>query len=89
MLPIKEQCQSLVDATIEQYGRLDIAVNNAGACHELKKFIDLDSKEIDFMLDLNTKGVFYGMSAQLKQMVKQKDGVILNVSSMAGISGSR
>jgi NAD(P)-dependent dehydrogenase (short-subunit alcohol dehydrogenase family) len=82
------QCQVAVNAAVESYGRLDIAVNNAGASHPLKKFVDISADEFGHMLDLNTKGVFYAMSAQLKQMKLQQQGVILNVSSMAGLSGA-
>lgn len=82
------QCQAVVTATIEKFGSVDIAINNAGASHPLKKMTDIKASEFSHMLDLNTKGVFYSMSAQLTPMKRQGQGVILNVSSMAGLGGA-
>ncbi|NKI18694.1 SDR family oxidoreductase [Spongiibacter sp. KMU-166] len=84
----ESQCQRMVEVAMEKFGHIDIAINNAGASHPLRKMTDISTSDFERMLDLNTKGVFYCMTAQLKQMKQQRQGVILNISSMAGISGA-
>ncbi|PKR49747.1 SDR family oxidoreductase [Thalassospira marina] len=78
-----KQVQALVDHAIAKYGRIDVIVNNAGLMPQSlleKQRID----EWDRMIDVNIKGVLYGISAVLPQMKKQKSGHIINVSSVAG-----
>jgi NADP-dependent 3-hydroxy acid dehydrogenase YdfG len=78
-----DQVQRLVDAAVKNYGRIDVIINNAGLMPqsrlELRK-ID----EWDRMIDVNIKGVLYGIAAALPYMQKQKSGHIINVSSVAG-----
>jgi NADP-dependent 3-hydroxy acid dehydrogenase YdfG len=78
-----KQVQRLVDAAVKTYGRIDVMINNAGLMPqsrlELRK-ID----EWDRMIDVNIKGVLYGIAAALPYMQKQKFGHIINVSSVAG-----
>lgn len=78
-----EQVRKLVDKTVNEFGRIDVMINNAG----LMQQSPLDSGKIEEwnnMIDLNIKGVLYGISAVLPVMQKQKSGHIINVSSVAG-----
>ena len=77
------QVQCLVDAAVERYGRLDVMINNAGLMPQsLLEARKLD--EWDRMIDVNIKGVLYGIAAALPHMQRQKGGHIVNVSSVAG-----
>jgi NADP-dependent 3-hydroxy acid dehydrogenase YdfG len=77
------QVQRLVDAAIERFSRVDVMLNNAG----LMPHSPLERRKIedwDRMIDVNLKGVLYGIAAVLPQMQRQKSGQIINVSSVAG-----
>ena len=79
-----EQVEALINATVEAYGRLDIACNNAGIGGEqaLTGNYSLDSwKKV---LNVNLDGVFYGCKYQLQQMEKNGGGVIVNIASIHG-----
>ncbi|MCQ4322178.1 SDR family oxidoreductase [Stutzerimonas stutzeri] len=78
-----EQVKALVEKTIQTYGRVDVMVNNAG----LMPHSPLERLKIDDwnrMIDVNIKGVLYGIAAVLPYMTQQKSGHIINVSSVAG-----
>lgn len=78
-----EQLKDLVDFTIDTYGRIDVIINNAG----LMPLSPLDRLKLDEwnqMIDVNIKGVLYGIAAALPYMQKQKSGHIINLSSVAG-----
>jgi NADP-dependent 3-hydroxy acid dehydrogenase YdfG len=77
------QVQRLVDAAVATYGRIDVIINNAG----LMPHSPLERRKIDDwdrMIDVNIKGVLYGIAAVLPTMQAQKSGHIINVSSVAG-----
>ena len=84
----QKDCKALVDAATSSFGRLDIAVNNAGIVSDMKYLADYTEAEMDSQFAVNTKGVFFGMQNQIKQMQAQGGGVILNVSSMAGLGAA-
>lgn len=79
------EVEALVAAAVSAFGRLDIAVNNAGATGEVKPLTDTTEADLDFALAVNAKGVFFGVKHQIRQMRTQGGGAILNVSSLAGI----
>ena len=81
-------CQALVEAAAGQFGRLDIAVNNAGVSQDMTALIDTDEATLERQFNVNVKGVFFGLKYQVRQMLKQDGGAILNVSSMAGLGGA-
>jgi len=78
-----DQVKALVDAAVQAYGRIDVMINNAGLMPQsLLERLKID--EWDRMVDVNIKGVLYGIAAALPHMKAQKSGHIINVSSVAG-----
>ncbi|BBH45719.1 SDR family NAD(P)-dependent oxidoreductase [Pseudomonas sp. KU43P] len=82
------QVKALVDAAMATFGRLDVGVNNAGILTPMKRFVDTTEQELDRSHAVNTKGVFFCMQQQIRQMLAQGGGVILNIASMAGLGGA-
>ncbi len=79
----RAQVKRLVDAAVEQFGRVDVMINNAGLMQQ-SPLERLKVDEWDNMIDVNVKGVLYGIAAVLPHMQRQKSGHIINVSSVAG-----
>jgi NADP-dependent 3-hydroxy acid dehydrogenase YdfG len=79
-----EQCQALIDKATKAYGRVDILVNNAGTNIKDRTFRELTPEAWDMMIRTNLDGAFYCTKAVLPQMFERKDGVIVNVVSVAG-----
>jgi len=79
----KDQVKALVDKTVATHGRIDVILNNAGLM-PLSPIERLKVDEWDRMIDVNIKGVLYGIAAALPHMQRQKSGQIINVSSVAG-----
>lgn len=74
----------LVDLAVEQYGKLDVMINNAGIS-QLSRIDELDVDGWEEMIDINLKGVLYGMAAAIPVFRQQQSGHIVNIISTSGI----
>lgn len=82
----KRDVDAMVKKTIQKFNKIDILVNNAGV-FLMKPFVEMTEKDWDFVLDINLKGLFLCTNAVAKQMVKQKNGKIISIASIAGKVG--
>lgn len=80
----KEDLRILIQTAISAYGRLDLLINNAGMS-ELSRIDDLDIDGWEEMIDVNIKGVLYGIAAAIPVFKQQKSGHIINIISTSGI----
>jgi NADP-dependent 3-hydroxy acid dehydrogenase YdfG len=78
-----DQVKRLVDTAVQTFGRIDVVINNAGLMPQ-SLLENLKVDDWDRMIDVNIKGVLYGIAAALPYMRDQKAGQIINVSSVAG-----
>lgn len=83
-----DSIESTIDTTVEQYGRLDYAVNNAATGNNPAPVTEIEETEWDRINDINQKGVWAGMKEQIPALQASDGGAIVNVASMAGIRGS-
>lgn len=77
----------LVERTVEEFGRLDVAFNNAGAGHPPAPLADVGIEDFDEALSLNLRGVFLCMKHEIPAMLESGGGAIVNNSSTAGLGG--
>ncbi|SDJ09863.1 SDR family NAD(P)-dependent oxidoreductase [Alteribacillus bidgolensis] len=82
----KNNVNDLIDFTVREFGSLDILVNNAGR-NIRKKLIDIEEDDWNNVLDTNLKGIFLTGQAAAHQMITQKSGKIINISSIFGRVG--
>jgi glucose 1-dehydrogenase len=76
------ELQSLVDAAVKAFGRVDIMVNNAGV-ETRTSLLDTTEQQYDRVLDINVKSAFFGTQIAAKQMIKQGGGGrIINITSV-------
>lgn len=80
-------CESFLKAVTEQMGRLDILVNNAGITRD-GLLMRMSEEDYDAVLDTNLKGTFNCIRFAARQMLKQKSGRIINISSVSGVLGN-
>lgn len=82
-----DACEAFIKEVIDQFGRIDILVNNAGIT---KDGLIMRMSEEDFtnVVDVNLKGTFHCIRFASRQMMKQRSGRIINMSSVVGISGN-
>jgi len=77
-----KDCEHMVAETVKQFGRLDIAVNNAGIGGPQAMIGDYPIDGWDKVISINLSGVFYGMRYQIPAMLKNKSGSIINMASI-------
>lgn len=82
----RREVDLMVEFCLEKFGKIDVLVNNAGIS-ENKLFTDITEEQWDIMINTNLKGVFNCTQSVLKHLIPQKDGAIINVSSMWGLVG--
>ncbi len=82
-----DQVENLIQATVDRYGRLDCAINNAGVSMRPSSTVELDEAEWDRVIGINLKSVYLCMKYELPHMQARGGGAIVNVSSLAGFRG--
>lgn len=75
--------ESVVSATMQKFGKIDILVNNAAITGAAKRMVDITDEEWEQTMDINLKGAFLFSKAVAKEMIKQNNGKIINVGSTA------
>ncbi len=82
----REEVQKMINFVIDQYGRIDVLVNNAGIDDE-KMFVDITDEDWNYVMQNNIYSVFCCTQEVVKYMINQKSGCIVNISSIYGVSG--
>ena len=82
------EVEALVKSTVEAYGRLDYAFNNAGIEGTMASTVDCTEENWDRTIDINLKGVWLCMKYEIPQMLRRGKGAIVNMASVAGLVGS-
>lgn len=85
---VAAQVEALVAQTVARFGRLDCAVNSAGTNEDFGPITDADDGVFDRMMAINVKGTLLGMKYEIRQMLKQGGGSVVNMSSIMGHVGA-
>lgn len=83
----EDEIRRLYDNAVERFGRVDIAINNAGIGGAITDLVNYPTETFDQVVSINLRGTFLCMKYALAQMVKQDGGVVLNTSSIGGLRG--
>jgi NAD(P)-dependent dehydrogenase (short-subunit alcohol dehydrogenase family) len=83
------QVKATIEQAVQTFGRLDAAFNNAGINCDGAPMLETEDEEFDSILDVNLRGVWNCMKAELRQMMAQGSGAIVNCSSIGGMRGSK
>ena len=85
----KESRTNLIDKALTKYGKIDVLVNVAGVAPKVRgDLLDMTEESYDYVMDINTKGTFFLTQAVARQMVLQKSGAIVNISSLSAYTSS-
>jgi NAD(P)-dependent dehydrogenase (short-subunit alcohol dehydrogenase family) len=79
--------KAMIDQIVSEFGRLDMAVNNAAVSNETATLLESNSTKYRQMVETNILGVYYLMKHEVAQMRKQGKGAIVNLASIAGLNG--
>jgi NAD(P)-dependent dehydrogenase (short-subunit alcohol dehydrogenase family) len=79
--------KALHEEAFKRFGRIDAAFNNAGVSGKTAPIQDLADEDYDFLMDVNLKGIFYGLKYQVPHMIAKGGGAIVNTSSLFGVMG--
>lgn len=82
-----EDCENMVKTAIEEFGRIDVLVNNAGITKD-NLLLRMKEEEFDKVISINLKGTFNVTKAVVPYMMKKREGRIVNISSVVGVSGN-
>jgi len=82
-----EEMEALVNFAVKTYGKLDVAVNNAGIGGELNPVADMSIEGWQKVISINLNSLFYGMKYQIQAMLKNGSGSVVNISSILGSVG--
>lgn len=82
-----QQAGNLIEFAIQKFGKIDILVNNAGITSD-NLLIRMKEEEWDKVISTNLKGVFNCTQPAIKYMIKQRNGVVVNISSVIGVTGN-
>ncbi len=82
-----DECERFLKDVVKEYGRIDILVNNAGITRD-GLLMKMSEEDFDRVIDVNLKGTFNTIRFASRQMLKQRSGRIINMSSVVGISGN-
>ena len=81
------EVESLINNTLEEFGKIDVIVNNAGVTRD-GLIMRMSDDDWDTVININLKGAFNGIKAVSRIMMKQKSGRIINISSLVGLKGN-
>lgn len=82
----RDEVKNMVEYVVEKYGKIDVLINNAGIDQE-KMFQDITDEDWKEIIDVNLYSVFCTTQEALKDMLKNKSGLIINISSIYGMNG--
>lgn len=83
----KEEANALIDFAIKKYGKIDVLINNAGIA-QTKLFTEITDEDWKDIIDTNLNSAFYCSREAVKNMIHNKSGLIINISSIWGITGA-
>ena len=83
----KEEANALIDFAIKKYGKIDVLINNAGIA-QTKLFTEITDEDWKNIIDTNLNSAFYCSREAVKNMIHNKSGLIINISSIWGITGA-
>lgn len=86
-ISVPENAKALIDLAVDNFGTIDVLVNNAGIIRD-KLLVRMTDEDWDNVLDVNLRSAFYCTRAAAKIMMKKRQGAIINISSVAGVTGN-